>query len=497
MPTLLFFDDRALAIRENAVRRVGRPALIPESIWHDDPSLSPTWGYPGVFFHEADGLWRMAYQANIVRGATAYMDFCKLVAESEDGFRWRPRDTTRLFEVPNRRFPHQVADGETEWCGLYLDKRAPADERVKRIGTRKVYASPDGLRWKAIAEWRGEKVDAPMWAVWNEVFGRHFLYARPNLGDRRIALWQTDDWRKFDGPVLLLQPDSTDEPLTDSYGMPVFPYEGIYVGFLWLYHGMPQLPGGSSYRFHGGKVECQLAYSLNGLAWQRGPREPFIPVGEPGSPDSGSVYPSSLVLQPGSDEMRIYASACTCEHGMTPPGSGSIVAYRLRKDGFVFLESRSGVGRIATKPLLWGGGELALNVQAQGPDASPLVRPADTAIPALVEEFQRGDTPVLKVEALPFLHNRGVRVQVTEPRGQPIPGYGFEDCAIGCGDFTGWQPSWKGGRTLDQLKGRAIQVAVEFNHARLYALRGNFQLLPPGDWTSWNAATDKAPLPPP
>ena len=458
MSTLLFFDDNVLAVRENVIRGVGSPELIPESVWRDDERLSTAWGYPGVFFDEDDGLWRMVYQANVAGNAAVRrwgMRVCKLVAESEDGLQWRPRDTTKLVDIPRRRFPHQVADGADEWAGLYLDERADPSERIKRLAVREVWASPDGLRWRHIADWRPDVVDAPMCAFYNEVFGRHFIIARPGKGDRRVALYQTDDWRSFEGPVLLLQTDGQDDPLTDLYGMPVFPYEGWFIGLVWLYHGAAQFQGSSAYKFTGGKVDCQLAYSLNGLGWQRTLRETFIGNGDPGSPTAGCVYPSSLVMRPDTDDIWIYASACTHEHGLTPRGSGSIVAYRMRRDGFVHLQSRSGVGRIVTKPMYWRGGELRLNVQGLGPGAR-----ADPS----------GN----------FLLTCGARVQIAAGiRGQPIEGYTFDECRAYAGDSLQWRPTWRSGRKLDQLKGQIIQVGIELNNARLYAIRGDFQLLCP------------------
>jgi hypothetical protein len=143
------------------------------------------------------------------------------------------------------------------------------------------------------------------------------------------------------------------------------------------------------------------------------------------------------------------------------------VAYRLRQDGFVYLESRSGPGRVATKPLYWRGGELSLNVHGQ----------AGRAV-----VFDGG-----------YLAS-GARVQINEPRGKPIPGYTFGECRAVAGDRLAWRPTWKSGRRLDALKGRDIQVAVELANARLYAVRGDFQVMPPQAWRDF---TEKGQVPRP
>ena len=480
MTTLLFFDDNALGVRDNVVRGVGKPEWIAESIWHDDDRLNTHWGYPGVFFDEIDGLWRMVYQAKVVDNAAASrwgMHWVKLVAESKDGLHWRPRDTRKEMKIRGRRFPHQATGGGAEWCGIYLDERAPAEERVKKLGGQEVWASPDGVRWKHLSDWRPDVSDAPMCAVWNEVYGRHFIYGRPAKGDRRWTVRQTKDWKTFTDPVLVMQSDGQDSPLTDLYGMPVFPYEGMHVAFVWLYHGAAQFQGTMPYKFTGGKVDCQLAYSLNGIGWQRTLRETFIRPGEPGTATGACVYPTSLVQRPDTDDLWIYASASATEHGLTPRGAGSIVAYRLRRDGFVYLESRSGAGRIATKPLYWRGGELRMNVQGQG--AFPRGRGAGELTP-----WQQ------------FLVHGGIRVQINDARGNPLKGYTFDECKRFAADHLAWRPTWSSGRRLNDLKGKVFQVAVELNNARLYAMRGDFQVLCPREMLTFDE-TGAAPAPRP
>jgi len=466
--TLLFFDDHHLAARENVVRRVGRPQIIPESVWRDEPRLNPAWGYPSVWFDAEKGLWRLFYQANVVQGLRG-RPFCKLAAHSEDGLRWEPTDTTKIARVPGRRFRHQVADGEQEWSGLYVDENAPEEERLRRLAVKEVWASADGLRWKPVADWRPDVVDMSAFPYYSDVFKRAFIVGRQSKGDRRMCLFQTGDWRSFSSPVLAVNADALDEPLTDTYGMPVFPYEGWYVAFLWLYHGPSQQVEFSPYKYTGGKVDCQLAYSLNGQAFQRGPRETFIGNDGPGSPTAGCVYPSAMTAR-SDKELWIYASAGAWEHGFTPRDTGSILAYRLRKDGFVFLESRSGPGVVATKPLYWRGGELSLNIHGQGG-------------PAKVASDQN------------YLWN-GARVQINGYRGRPLPGYTFAECRPFAGDSVAWRPTWTSGRKLAALKGKDIQVAVQMCNCRLYAMRGDFKVMSPQEWRDFSERGQApAPLP--
>ena len=257
------------------------------------------------------------------------------------------------------------------------------------------------------------------------------------MTDRRIALCETRDWRSFSEPRLAMATDALDTPLAEVYGMPVFPYGRYFVALLWLYHVAPQVEGQSAHTFRDGRVDCQLAYSLDGRYFQRGPRAPFIATGEPDQPHHGCVYPTALLALPDGS-LRIYAGASVREHGYRDPGLGAIVAFSLRRDGFVYLESAGGRGTVGTRPLLWRGGEMELNAQSPGGT---------------------------------------VRVQITDIHGAPLEGFAFEDCAPFRGDDPAWRPAWTSGVTMGTLAGRPLRVEVELTHARLYALRGDLRML--------------------
>jgi hypothetical protein len=445
MTTVLFFDDWLLNRRDNVVRRIGRPALIQESVYRD-PHVNTHWGYPMVFKDEASGKWRMNYQGWNLDGPKA-----PLLAESDDGLRWAPRDTSREIDLPDRQFPHQLLplDRFGEWSACYVDPHAVPDERIKGFvvhrgkkttakpwGDSYLWVSPDGLHWtlKEGVEWQREAPDPGVGAFWNAIRNSYVITTRPDAGDRRIAVFETRDWNTFTRPELALQADALDSPLTEPYCMPVFPYEGYFIGLLWLYHTAPQVEGHSPHKFYDGHVDCQLAYSMNGWHFQRGLRDPFIPNGEPGDPDAGCVYPSCL-LQKDDGSLWIYASACTREHGYIPPGSGTLVAYRLRRDGFVYLESSGGTGTVGTRALRWGGEEVSLNVQGQGGE---------------------------------------VRAQATDAAGVPLKGYTFQNCDPFSGDQTDWVPAWKDGMKLQAQSGKVIRIEVQLQSSRLYAIRGDF-----------------------
>lgn len=446
--TLLFFDDQRLSLRDNVERHLGKPELMPESIYRD-PHTVTAWGYPSVFYDEPSGKWRMLYLGWVGVGKRF-----PLLAESDDGLHWSLRDTTKEIQLPDRAFPHQILPLTefSEWPASYIDERAPAEERIKglvvfhptkhHIATR-LWVSPDGIKWKLKEgiEWQKPGADPGTAVFWNAVRNSYTFTTRPDWTDRRISLFETKDWVTFTQPELAMQTDALDMPLTQLYGMPVFPYEGYYIGFLWLFHTSSQVKGQSPHKFVGGHVDCQLAYSLNGWHFQRGFRTPFIGNDAPGQPTAGCVYPSSMVTKPDGS-LWIYASAGTHEHAIIPPGSGAILTYKLRRDGFVYLESANGVGTVGTVPLLWKGGELEVNAQAP--------------------------------------HGQ-IRVRVTDAKGTTLEGYDFNDCEPLESDDVAWKPVWKNGKTLSSLGTRTLRLEFEMMSGRLYALRGHFASLVAGE----------------
>jgi len=62
-----------------------------------------------------------------------------------------------------------------------------------------------------------------------------------------------------------------------------------------------------------GHIDSQLTSRYDGVRFQRGLRELFIPLNEPGLPGSANIYPACLVEH--NDELRIYSVGCRHWHG--------------------------------------------------------------------------------------------------------------------------------------------------------------------------------------
>ena len=451
MSTILFFDDWNLQRRENLARHIGEATLVDEGIF-EDPYADTAWGYPRVYQDAESGRWRCYYQGQL---ADSQLDgrrhHVPLLAESDDGIHWEIPDLSDRVEISDRLCPHQLFGIErfSEWCGVYLDPHATGtDEMYKGLvseytdiesGNRSsVVASHDGIHWRYLEGVRYNPfgIDPSAYPFWNPYRQSYVLALREYRGVRRIHVSETKDWRTFSDPEWALQPDALDTPCAEIYGMPVVPYEDMFVGLLWMYHTDPTVVFP---KYVMGKIDCQLAYSLNGWHFQRTVREPLIANTAPGEHGSGCLYPSSAIIY--GDTIRIYSSTSKGEHRQIRGGpatrQAAIVLHTIRLDGFVYLEPEGGTGELITRRLRWRDAEPELNVSAP--------------------------------------HGE-VRVQVMDAAGESIDGYRYEDCTPFRGDSTSWVPAWGEGRKLAALRDRLVRLGVRLANGRLYAIRGDFEV---------------------
>ena len=464
---LLFFDDQYLDRRENLERRVGRPTRIEEGSFRD-PLLDPTWGYPSVFRDPESGTWHCLYEGQLPQSYVPEgrkHQHIAVVLESDDGISWHNPDLTARVPLPERVCPNQVLPlaGFGGWGPCFYDHHTsnPA-ERLKAFvsfhdadeHSAPLFVSADGLAWQRASgrSWHPTGIDPAVSAVWNPLRQSYVIAARPAFGDRRIAVYETEDWLTFTAPELAVHPASDDSPAAQVYGMPIFPYAQLFVGLLWIYHTSPVVAGA---KYIDGKVDCRLAYSYNGWHFQRCLDTQFLPHAAPGEPGYGAIYPSSMVsLDDGT--IRIYSSASESEHAqlLSEPelGQGSLLLHELRRDGFVYLEPPGGPGSLTTRRLYLRGAEVAINVQAP---------------------------------------HGVVRAQVTDGSNQPLAGYSFDECVPFTGDDTAWQPRWREGRTVAALQGQVIHLELELFNGRLFALRGDLLSVTSVEYRRWLATGEQ------
>lgn len=65
----------------------------------------------------------------------------------------------------------------------------------------------------------------------------------------------------------------------------------------------------------------------------------------------------------------------------------------------------------------------------------------------------------------------GVRVEIQDGAGKPVPGFTFADCNEQFGDQLDRVVSWKSGTDVSQLSGKTVQLIFELKDADLYAFQ--------------------------
>lgn len=450
--TLLFFDDSYLTLKSNVRRCAGVAQPAPNATYvHQSRDL--VFSFPVVHFDREVREWTM-----LLNGP--------LCLQSADGLQWNEVKVKPAVHIANFYFDERAKEASARWKGFGALGKGRMDARKPEL-----YCSPDGVDWTPQGrQYWPEATDPHFYPFWNWIRRKFVIVGRPSVGERKVAVCETADWTSYSRPELALQTDALDSPMAEIYGMPVFPYEGMFVGLLWLFHTAPD-PAGSApaadsrrgpayvqaHKFFHGRVDCQLAYSYNGWHFHRFLREPLMAPAQPEEFGAGCVFPTTLMVDE-SQSIRIYSSASRVEHAVHQWAGavnahatwdrGAILLHRLRLDGFACLAAEAGPGEIELRPLYWKGGELALNVQAPWGEA---------------------------------------KVQAMDIEGRPLEGLSFQDCRPFTGDSLFWEPEWSNSRRLSRLAGSFVRLRIRLTNAKLFAVRGNFiATTAPGHiWTAY------------
>jgi hypothetical protein len=252
------------------------------------------------------------------------------------------------------------------------------------------------------------------------------------LGAERILLHvRSEDLLK---PVL----NRPAEYETDVYALPVFMYEGLYIGMPVLFNHSGDVAGNSD-GFH----TAELAVSRDLLNWERvGRREKFLPlsaVGGTGTYDTGQIHPARQPIL-RDNELWFYYSGIRYRgrdyyrdvgKRKVEPDNGAICLAKLRRDGFVSLSAATREGYVLTKPLLFEGKTLHANVDAA-----------------------RGR---LRAEILDATTMR------------PFSGFGLDDSLPLSGDHLDAALRWRKGGDLSQLTGKRACIRFGLLDAHLYS----------------------------
>lgn len=448
---VLFFDLWKLDYWDNVELRQGNPEWVRECEYIDPSAPNGSMVFPFVWKNEQTGKWQAIYSVK-------WSPFTLMAAVSDDGIHWEP------LAVPDSHVPESVrlapnhlltAEG-TSGGGVYVDPQQTDGYRFRILGRRHgqsakrydgegvTFVSKDGLHWemKTGGHWNWLAEDwlpePPTFTFWRASDQTHVLACRPGWGDRRQCLRTTKDFKTWSEPRLEFQPDAldTDGPI-GLYGLPVHPVgNGAgYVGLLWIFHNSNSRPVDSFNQFFG-VMDAQLTFSYDGHRFFRGKREPFLQRNAIPLAGSAQIRPTCIVET--EDEIRIYSGANRGAHGRErseqrqkpDENLASLMLHRLRKDGWMFLESRGDWGRFQTKPFALFSPEIKINANAAYGE---------------------------------------VRFQLTNEASETVEGFSFEDCKpLRGSDALAHSLRWKNA-DLKSVLNRPLRLDVEFRQANIYA----------------------------
>jgi hypothetical protein len=440
----------------------------------DNPDEGANLGWANVLYDE--GRYKVWY-ARTNSAKESFLHF----AESSDGFKWE-KPHLGLYESNGSRannivYPRAIPGvvfkdpgasekeryklvekiGYSEYQGRIIrgDELKQTVEELKKQGLEaaEIYGkhiklkgqvfgavSPDGLRWTQIKEPLFEKFcDTQNVVFFDQQINKYVGYWRTWLGSRRsIARSETDDFRHWPLPDLVLGPGLQEPPADDYYTNAYTRYPGnpdIHLMFPGIYHRTKDT------------VDVHLAVSRDGFNWEWPERVPIIPLGPEGSGSSGAIYAMPGLFPLGKDRWGIFCRGSQSRHNEAYHGIFDGMSSQDYKCQFSWAT--------------WKRDRLvALDAAKEG-------RVTLTKRSCLQEKI------VLNYETA---RNGWIKVELIEPRLwppahlNPIEGYSFEECEPLRGDSFSGEVRWNGSSDISSFKGREVAVRIRMCQAKLFSI---------------------------
>jgi hypothetical protein len=423
--------------------------------WEANPRFGSTIPDVSTVWDEGDEL-RMIYTNGGMWGGKSHV-VC--LAVSRDGLHWEKPELN--LHAWNGELPTNIIIPNAGQGALIKDPNpAAADsERYKMLQWSYyrgyyLYTSPDGMRFQ-----RNETVGFPFDTdgsttfFWDDQRGLYHAYFRAVSEDRSIRrrtghmeiydLFQPWPFSPVKQPFLddlvLAIPARGELPIIDTNGQ-VYRFKAhkyawapdTYLAFPWRYVGDTNIRPGSF-----------LMVSRDGTRWTRYEDPYYFPGGWTleGREVLEALTEHGLIRR--GDQIWQYGTVRFTEHGGALYGGveydggihDRLLRLTQRLDGFVAVvpvDGSAGGGTLVTRPLIFEGDRLELNVDATG---------------------------------------GSVRVELQDVDGIPIPGYTLEESVPLIGDGTAQSVAWQPGKGLAGLSSRSVRLKIVIEDARLFALQ--------------------------
>ncbi|HOX58458.1 MAG TPA: hypothetical protein P5205_15585 [Candidatus Paceibacterota bacterium] len=372
-------------------------------------------------------------------------------AESPDGIAWT-KPSLGLFTVRGTRDNNVIftnAPFSHNFSPL-LDSRpgVPKAERYKALaGDSKrglhAFKSADGIHWSRL---HAEPVftngifDSQNVAFWSGAEQQYLCYFRSwkKIGKenfRWISRTSSKDFVHWTEPMEMDYGDTPPEHLYTNGTHPYYRAPQVYIALAKRF--FPAKAAFSPERSralvsHAGyrvaSSDSVFFTTRGGNRYDRPFMEAFIRPGPSASDWVARDNTPALGVVPANDrDMFIYRVS----HYAQP--TCHMARYVLRTDGFASVHAPFRGGELVTKPFTFSGGQLGLNFQTSAAG--------------------------------------GLRVEIQDEAGKPLPGFALADCPEAIGDEIERVVAWSGGTDVAALAGKTVRLRFVLRDADLYSLR--------------------------
>ena len=464
----LLIDEHLIASKTDDVKlTLHQPVPREVAIVHDKPWEGNSSGYPTVF---RDGLiYRMYYRGHRyiidAKGLRSAQREVVCYAQSKDGIHW---------EKPNLGIVEW--DGSTDnniiWQGTgsshnfapFKDENpaCAADAKYKAVGGTKrtgllAFKSADGIHWSLIRDkpvfTKGafDSLNAVFWDSHRKHYSLYLRYFSKGgfKGLRSIAVAHSADFLHWEDSKPLAYPGSPPQQMYTNGAVPYDRAPHVLMAFPTRYVAREMteharlldpvplrakvteaIPRGGSDLSDG-----VFMTSRDGVAFRRW-NEAFLRPGPQGEGrwlygdnyQCRGLVETKSAMPGGGTEISFYAS-----EGAWRDERISQRRYSIRLDGFVSASAPYTGGEIITKPLRFSGKQLVMNYATSAAG--------------------------------------GVRIEIQDATGKPIPGFALNDCLEHFGDRVDQPVAWKGGSNVEQLAGKPVRLRIVLSDADLYSFQ--------------------------
>jgi len=453
----LFLDRTIIGGLTGTARlRLHRPTPREIVLVHDAPWEGNTCGYATIFRDRQCGnIYRMVYRGSgtDASGEHAAHRPVTCYAESLDGIQWtKPNLGLHSFQGSTQNNILWDGPGSHNFTPFQdTNPDCPPTAKYKAVGGIPAdgglfaFASPDGIHWSRLQErpiMTEGTFDSQNLAFWDQLQGEYRAYIRDfrkadgtggdYTGVRDIKTctsadfvhWSPPEWLHYNVAGKLYGP-ATPSPDAHLYTNQILPYARaphIFLGFPTRFQ-----PHRESL------TEGLLMSSRDGQRFDRWDEALIPPGSNPERWHNRSNYiwwglVETASATPGAPaELSLYAN----EH-YYKAGAVRIRRFTTRLDGFVSVRADHASGELLTKPLIFEGRHLELNVATSA----------------------AGD----------------VRVEIQRPNGRPFDGFSLEASECFYGDAPDHVVRWENGADVSALAGQTVRVRIVLRDADVYAM---------------------------